>query len=64
MSIDGTTLILSFLSPSFSAGPQKPRTSTASKIKCEKFLTKNLDSSLKNKYFSALIFQEREFFDH
>ena len=27
-------------------------------------MTKNLDSSLKNRYFSALIFQEREFFDH
>ena len=30
---DGTTLILFFLSPPFSAGPQKPRTTTASKIK-------------------------------
>ena len=29
-----------FLSPPFSAGPQKPRTSTASKIKCEKFWPK------------------------
>ena len=41
-----------FLSPLFSAGPQKPPT-----------LTKNLDSSLKNRYSSVLIFQEREFFD-
>ena len=31
---------LIFLSPPFSAGPQKPRTSTASKIKCEKFWPK------------------------
>ena len=37
MNIDGTTLILFFSSPPFSAGPQKPRTSTASKIKYEKF---------------------------
>ena len=27
-------------------------------------VTKNLDSSLRNRYFSALIFQEREFCDH
>ena len=33
--IDGMTLILFFLSPSFNAGP-KPRTSTALKINCEK----------------------------
>ena len=37
MNIDGMTLILFFLSPPFSAGPQKPRTLTASKIKCEIF---------------------------
>ena len=30
----------------------------------QKLSTKNLDSSLKNRYYSALIFQEREFFDH
>ena len=49
-----------FLSPPFSAGPQKPQTLTASKIKYEKNFTKNLDSWLKNRYFSALIFQECE----
>ena len=37
MNIDGTTLILFFSSPPFSAGPQKHQTSTVSKIKCEKF---------------------------
>ena len=37
MNIDGMTLILFFSSPPFSAGPQKPQTLTASKIKYEKF---------------------------
>ena len=36
MNIDETTLILFFLSPPFSARPQKPPTSAASKIKYEK----------------------------
>jgi hypothetical protein len=37
MNIDGMTLILFFLSPPFSAGPQKPQTMTASKPKYENF---------------------------
>jgi hypothetical protein len=37
MNIDGTTLILFFSSPPFSAGPQKPQTLTPSKIKYENF---------------------------
>jgi len=37
MNIDGTTLILFFSSPSFSAEPQKPQTLTPSKIKYEDF---------------------------
>ena len=45
------------------------RASEASNIDCFKnwvwkLLTKNLNSLLKNRYFGALIFQEREFFDH
>ena len=45
------------------------RASEASKIDCfknlvRKFWTKNFNSSLKNWYFGALIFQEIEFFDH
>ena len=50
-----------FLSLSFSARPWKPPTLTASNIKYEKFWS---DSSLKNRYSCALIFQERGFFDH
>ena len=38
--IDGTTLILFFSSPPFSAGPQKPQTLTPSKIKYENVLPK------------------------
>ena len=57
MNIDGKTLILFFSSPPFNAGPQKPPALTASKIKYE-----NLDSLSKNRYFSALVFQEDEFF--
>ena len=48
MNIDGTTLILLFLTNSFSAVPQKPPTLTSLKIRYENlwsFLTKNLDSS-------------------
>ena len=37
MNIDGMPLILFVLSPPFSAGLQKPRTMTASKIKYENF---------------------------
>ena len=45
------------------------RASEASNIDCFKnwvwkFLTKNLNSLLKNRYFGALIFQQCEFFDH
>ena len=40
MNIDGTTLILFVLSPQFSAGPRKPKTSTASKTKYENFCPK------------------------
>ena len=36
MNIDATTLILFFSSPPINAGPQKPQTLTASKIKYEK----------------------------
>ena len=35
--IDGTTLILFFSSPPFNAGPQKPQTLTALKIKYDNF---------------------------
>jgi hypothetical protein len=37
MNIDGTTFILFFSSPSFTAGPQKPGTLTASKISMKFF---------------------------
>ena len=37
MNINGITLVLSYFSPQVSAGPQKPQTLTASKIKYEKF---------------------------
>jgi hypothetical protein len=37
MNIDGTTLILIFWFPQVSAGPQKPKTLTASKTKYENF---------------------------
>jgi hypothetical protein len=40
MNIDGTTLILFFSSPPFSAGPQKPHTLTPSKIMDENFFQK------------------------
>ena len=67
MNIDAMTLILFFLSPWLVEGPQKPQTLTASKTKYEKFGSniwiKYLNSSLKNRYFGALIFFEREFFD-
>ena len=37
MNIDGTMLILFFLSPRLVAGPQKPQTLTVSKPKYENF---------------------------
>ena len=37
MNIDGTTLVLFFLSPPLVAGPQKPQKLTTSKIKYEHF---------------------------
>ena len=42
---------------------QKPQTLTASKTKYEKFGSKILIPHQKNRYFGALIFSEREFFD-
>ena len=57
-------LFLFFWFQRVSAGPQKPQTLMASKTKYVfKFWDKNLDSLLKNKYFAALMFQEREFVD-
>jgi hypothetical protein len=66
MNINGTTLFLFLLSLRVSAGPQKPQTLTASKTKYEKFGPKfgpKFNYSLKDRYFSDLIFLEREFFD-
>jgi hypothetical protein len=51
------TLFSSNLCPLISARPQKPQKLTASKIKYEN-LGPNFNSSLKNGYFGALIFQE------
>ena len=51
------------LFPLIAAEPQKPQKLTASKIKDEKFGPK-FNSSLKNGYFGALIFQEIDFFEH
>jgi hypothetical protein len=51
------------LFPLIAAEPQKPQKLTASKIKDEKFGPK-FNSSLKNGYFGALIFQDIAFFEH
>ena len=56
MNIDGTTLTLLVFTPPFNAGPQKPQTLTVQKLSME-----NFDP---NRYFSALTFQEGEFFHH
>jgi hypothetical protein len=50
--------------PLISAGPQKPKKLTASKIKYEMIWTKNFNFPLKNGYFGALIFHEIEIFEH
>ena len=59
MNIDGTTLVLFFLSPPLVAGSQKPQKLTTLKT----FWTKNFNFSLKNGHFGAIIFQEIEFFE-
>jgi hypothetical protein len=61
LKINGTTL---FSFPLISAGPQKPKKLTASKIKYEKFGQKFFNSMLKIGYFGALIFHAIEFFKH
>ena len=61
MNVNETTMFFFFLSPQVSEGPQKPQTLPASKTN-KKNWTKNLNSSLKNRYFGVLIFLEHEFF--
>ena len=58
MNIDGTTLVLFFLSPPLVAGPQKPQKLTTSKIKYKHFGPNILILYQKNEYFGAIIFQE------
>ena len=59
-----TTLFSLKFFPLIASGPWKPQKLTAFKIKYENFRPNIFNSSLKNGYFGALIFQEIEFFEH
>ena len=61
MNIDGTTLVLFFLSPPLVAGPQKPQTLTASKPWYEDFRPKIQISHKKYRYLGGLTFQKSDF---